>query len=120
MRVLGGDFPEDKPVVWLRGVFGGIKGVAVSTGLIRAAKYPKDKIVSVEVVTSENATSVAGAGFGIAAGALLAGPVGAIVGGVLGGKGSKQVAAVTFEDGKRALIEGKAKDINMLVAWAWR
>lgn len=120
MKVMSGDFQEGGAIYWWRGFFGGIKGVAVSTSFFGTAKYKKNQVSSVEVLTSENATSVAGAGFGIAAGALLAGPVGAIVGGMLGGKSSKQVAAVTFADGKRALIEGKAGDINTLAAWAWK
>lgn len=46
----------------------------------------------------------------IGAGALIAGPVGAVVGGVLRKNTSKNYVTVVFADGDTAIIEGPVKD----------
>jgi hypothetical protein len=73
-------------------------------------------IVSADVVTSENHTSILPKLGGAALGGLVMGPVGAAVLFWASGNRTDLILAVVFKDGRKALVRGKAREINRLLA----
>lgn len=68
---------------------------------LRTVKYTRDQIVSVEQVTEDTQRKAGGTvGWGVA-GALVAGPLGAIAAGYLGGKKDEVTFVCQLSDGKQ-------------------
>ena len=82
----------------------------------KAVRYGVDSIVELEEVSEDNKVQVLGAAGWGAVGALALGPAGLLAGLVVGARGKSVVFAVTFSDGKRALIEADKKTWLMIVA----
>lgn len=116
MKLLSGDWPADSPVVIKKSFTGSIKGIMFQKGLFSYDTIPMSEIKIAELVTAENSMSIGKKlGWGIA-GAVLLGPIGAIIGGVAGGNSKTRIVAVSFSDGRKALIKGSAKEVEPLIA----
>lgn len=114
MKILGGDF-KPGPV--------GITKNYISGSLNRLnwgwfTSYKAKDISSVEIVTQDSETSLLRAGAGVAIGAILLGPIGAIVGGLLSGKKNVTILQVTFADGKSALMQANTKEMTLMLGAA--
>jgi len=82
----------------------------------RAEKIPLDQVSSVEVASEEDTRTVGRtAGWGIA-GALVAGPLGAVAGGILGGKKNTVTFICKLKDGRRFVGVMKKKQYQNLAA----
>ena len=77
--------------------------------LPKYVNYDMSRIKQLDELSEDNKVSVLGAAGWGTIGALALGPVGLLGGLVLGGRGKAVVFAVTFDDGKRALIEADQK-----------
>ena len=73
--------------------------------LPKYVNYDMSRIRQLDELSEDNKVSVLGAAGWGTIGALALGPVGLLGGLVLAGRGKAVVFAVTFDDGKRALIE---------------
>lgn len=72
-------------------------------------KIDSEEIANLEQIDEDNKVKVLGAaGWGLAGAAIL-GPVGALAGMLLGGRGKKVVFACTFKDGRKFLGETDMK-----------
>ena len=78
--------------------------------------YGTSQIDELGEVSEDNKVRVLGAAGWGTLGAVVLGPVGLLAGLVLGGRGKALVFAVTFNDGKRALIEADQKTWKKIVA----
>ncbi len=65
----------------------------------------RSDVVELTEADERSGVKVMGAAGWAAAGALVAGPLGAVVGGILGGRGSKVVFVASFKDGKKVMAE---------------
>lgn len=110
LKVLGGDFRAGPIGITKTFFTGSLKRINIGW-----KSYGSERIVSVEIVTQANQTSVLGAAGGVALGGLALGGVGAIVGGVLGGNRNVMTVMVIFDDDKRALIQGSNKKVSLLL-----
>ena len=81
--------------------------------------YRMTAVSEMQELTEENKVKVLGAAGWGTVGALVAGPVGLLAGMVLGGRGSNMVIAVTFKDGRKALLQVDATTwTNMLADYS--
>jgi len=79
--------------------------IKAKKGWIKTFIYPFADITEVEEIDAEAyRTGTATAGWGLV-GLAVAGPFGAVLGGIFGGKTDKVIAAVKFKDGRKFLGE---------------
>lgn len=117
MKVLAGDWPVDANVTFRAGTSGALSFQKSTFSFDHVAL---SEIESAELVTEDKRMSVGGKlGWGIA-GALLLGPIGAVIGGVAGGNKNEKIVAVVFRDGRKALLKAKAKEAEKLLAIAYQ
>lgn len=110
MKVLNGDWPAGSNA-FCQGSL-----LHIHKSLFSTDKMLLAEIASAQVVTSENSGTLGKSlGWGVA-GALLLGPVGAIIGGVAASRSQDQVVAVVFKDGRKVLLHGKPKDLRAITA----
>lgn len=116
LKILAGDWPADGNVTFKKGFSGQIKEVLLQKGSFSFDHLTLADIAKAEIVTAENRMSVGGKlGWGVA-GAVLLGPVGAVIGGIAGGNAKVRVLAVEFRDGRKVVVKGKPKEIEPLLA----
>lgn len=117
LKVIAGDWKENTNVFVKRGAFTQkLRLLRFQKWIFFADRYAPKDIQSAEIITADTGASLSGKlGWG-ALGAVTFGPAGAIVGSIAGGNKNDRLAAVVFKDGKRAVLRGKAKDIEPLLA----
>jgi hypothetical protein len=84
---------------------------------------PKDDRipVKIEIIGSELKKSIVWTATGTAIGSLLAGPIGAVIGGLTQGNGQKVSLKIVFEDRSEKIIECDGQKLKYeLFVWAWR
>ena len=107
MKVIAGDWPEGREVVV------GAANVAVKKGAFSFDKIPVGEIADFTVITEENRASVVGTlGWG-ALGAVALGPLGLLAGVLAGGNKKDRLMSVVFRDGRKLLVKGTPKDVEM-------
>lgn len=108
INVHAGDFAEGKGSQFVNRTFLMDSGERGWLG-IKWAKYPPDKIESLEVASEEAVKRLGGTvGWGVA-GAVILGPVGLLAGLLAGGRGKNVTFIVRFSDGKKALATTDSK-----------
>jgi hypothetical protein len=116
MKVLAGDWPPDCNVTFQKSFTGKIKTIMIQKSMFSFDKIPFEDIKSTEVVTDANRASVGRKlGWGIG-GAVLLGPVGAVIGALAGGNMKEQAVAVVFKDGRKVMLKGKRSELEPIVA----
>lgn len=116
MKVLAGDWPPDSNVTFKKSFTGKIKTILIQKSVFSFDKIPFSDISAAEIVTDENRMSVGRKlGWGIG-GALLLGPVGAVIGAVAGGNMKEQAVAIVFKDGRKVMLKGKRKELEPIIA----
>lgn len=110
LKIHGGDFVEQQ--VYFLG------GVLVLSGKIKNEKVPSKRLKSVEVATEEKIKKLSGAlSFGLVGGVLL-GPLGALVGALVGGNKKEITFVATFHDGRSFVATTDPKTFAALKAEA--
>ena len=123
LKVLAGDFPNSS-ANGASPTFTTIGGGKLSFPdpdagfalLPKLVHYPISRITDLEEISEDNKVSVLGAAGWGAVGALALGPVGLLAGLILGGRGKAVVFAVSFDDGKRALVQTDKRTWNKILA----
>jgi hypothetical protein len=116
MKVLAGDWPTDTNVTFQKSFTGRIKTIMIQKSTWSFDKIPFEDIASAEVITDENRMSVGRKlGWGVG-GALLLGPIGAVIGAVAAGNMKEQAVAVVFKDGRKVMLKGKRKELEPIIA----
>ncbi len=118
MCIIGGDFGDcEKPIVQTALTTGQLTSVMIPTALFGKPHTIKPSdLSSVDIVTDENNATLLGAcGRGIV-GTLIAGPIGAVVGGLLGGRRNVQTALITLADQRRFLATCPPNEYRQLPA----
>jgi len=77
---------------------------------------PIRSIQSAELVDANNYVSIAGKLGWTVAGAVVLGPLGALVGAIGGGNRSERIVAVRFTDGRKAMLSGRTQDLQPILA----
>ena len=92
------------------------------TGLITAKnfstsrrKISADEFSSVDVITSENASSIGFSSGGAIIGTLLAGPVGLLIGGLKSGKQASHLVGITLAGGEGFVAEVSKQELTLLL-----
>ncbi|WP_414461826.1 hypothetical protein [Hyphomicrobium sp. DY-1] len=110
MKVLAGDWKEGTPVLIAN------SELHFAVGIFKSDKLPMNQICQFDIVTEDNRFSILGkVGWG-AAGALALGPIGLLIGAVGGGRRQARVLSIVFDDGRKALVKGNAKDAEKITA----
>ena len=97
---------------------GNLTNLVLPTGRFATRLVPITEIDSVQPITSANQTTFGGAAKGAAIGTLLAGPVGAIVGGILNGRKAAHLVAVTLTTGESFVAETNDTEFKQLLGAA--
>lgn len=119
MQILGGDFGENTPARIQTRLNGSPTELWVAKGLSRI-EIPFFEIEAVTEITDENKVSVLGGlGWGVA-GTLIAGPIGAVVGGLLGGRKKVVTVMVSTTKGKKLLATATPAEVTQLTTMAMR
>ena len=106
IKIHAGDYPKTGTHQFSFGNF--ILTPKESWGL-KTDTYTPSMVEEVTIASEEDGVRLFGAvGWG-ALGAVLAGPVGLLIGGVLGGRGKKVVFIAKFKNGKKILAETDSK-----------
>ena len=115
MKILAGDWP-DHPIRVKYDWSNKLKFIIFRKGFSKDEKIHVNHIVSMETVTEENKASVLGKAVWGIAGAALLGGVGLLARVLMGGRGKEVVVSVVLKDGRRALLQCKAKEHKELLA----
>lgn len=106
IKVIGGDFGEDFYLVERTKLDGRLIDV-----LVKTARFSRNKIAGVEKIDDHNKRSVLATVSGAGVGALLAGPIGMLVGAMIGVSPTRTVVfLVTFRDNRRILCSGTVEE----------
>ena len=116
MKVLAGDWRAETPVAIKKGIFGDAKGIVFHKRLFSIETMPIRSIQSAELVDANNYVSIAGKLGWTVAGAVVLGPLGALVGAIGGGNRSERIVAVRFMDGRKVMLSGKTRDLQPILA----
>jgi uncharacterized membrane protein len=119
ITVLAGDWHKDGGVVIRRSLFGKPKALWMPTSTFRHESIPVTQVGSVELVTEDNKASVLGKAAWGAAGGLLLGPLGLVVGALAGGNKRVRLASIVFKDGRKALVQCKPDELKVLLSIAY-
>jgi hypothetical protein len=96
-KLIAGDFPLNKEAQFVFGQF----VLPIPGKWLKTETIGTDRIVEVEQVSADTARKVGRTvGWGVA-GALVAGPLGAVAAGIIGGKKSDVTFIVRFDDGRK-------------------
>lgn len=83
-------------------------------------EYPANEVVSIDIVTEQNSTSISKkAGWGFV-GSVALGPLGLLAGVLGGGNKYEKIVAIEFTDGKRALLRCDAKSYGEMMRLTFR
>jgi len=113
-KIIAGDWKKNSFVVLKKSLTGRPKHL-----LFPKSAFSQEMILLKEIRTFEYVDEQQGAskgnviGWGVA-GAIVAGPVGAIVGGMAGNAGSDRLAAIELTDGRKVLVKGSASELGIL------
>jgi hypothetical protein len=119
IKLLGGDFGEDKPAAISTTFFSGkLKALVIPKGWFSSHTIRRKDIESVEAINDKNKVNILGALGGGAVGALLAGPIGLLAGSLLAGRGKAVLLVVRLRDGRQFLCSAKPKEYELLLAAA--
>ncbi|HUY32965.1 MAG TPA: hypothetical protein VMV69_09305 [Pirellulales bacterium] len=118
IKILGGDFGEDKSATMKRTYFSGKFHALVIRGRGWPHTIRRKDIQSVEAVNDKNKVNVLGALGGGAVGGLLAGGFGLLAGAVLAGRGKAVLLVVHLKDGRQFLCSANPKEYELLLAAA--
>ncbi len=119
MKVLAGDWKADSPIAIKKSFLGKPVALLMPKGTFSFETIHLRDLTSMEIVTEENKASIAGKlGWG-AAGLVVLGPLGLLAGVLGGGNKRDRVMAISFRDGRKALVKGQAKEAEMLMAAAF-
>lgn len=120
MKVLAGDWPPGAIAALRQTIWGTTQCLVIETRAFKHEKIQLDQIAGAELVTEDNRMSVgAKLGWGTA-GLLLAGPIGAVIGGVAGGNKRDRVVAVAFKDGRKAVLKCNKSEADQLMALSYQ
>ena len=112
--VLGGDFGETMATT-KTSFSGKLIELIVVKGFLKSEKISSGQIRNVEQVSEENKTSLLKGAKWAAVGGLLAGPLGVLAGGLLGGKKRKVLYTITLSDGRQMLCKSGPEDYQTLL-----
>ncbi len=113
MTVRAGDWKVGKPAV-LRTSWAKLSGFKFTKSMWKSEVVPASELVSAEVLGSESHNT--GKVTGALVGGVLFGPAGAVVGLFANSRTRLiQQVAVHFKDGRKVLLEGKAKDVKLIL-----
>ena len=117
MLIIGGDFGTNMTGSIETTLSGKFKHVSILRGLtLRPVKIAAKDLDTVEILTDENKISVLGGiGWGIA-GTLIAGPIGLLVGGLLGANKKQHTVLVKLRSGKSFLANCNGNEYGQLTA----
>jgi len=118
IKVMAGDWEPGTVCVFEPAFFG--KPDRIRMARVFGPEYPADEVVSIEIVTEQNSTSILKkAGWGLIGSAVL-GPIGLLAGVLGGGNRHEKVVAIEFADGKRALLQCDAKSYGDMMRLLFR
>lgn len=113
MKLIAGDFGVINASI-VKSYSGTMKHLSIHDGIVFDTKYYPHQIGQVEQVADESVMTIAGAlGWG-AVGTVIAGPVGAIVGGIVGGKRQQVTVVVTLMNRRRFLAVCSMDEFRLL------
>ena len=117
MIIVGGNFGSNHSGQIETTLGGKMKRVVILRGFTkRPINVKPEDIATAEPITDENKISVLGGlGWGVA-GTLIAGPIGAVVGGLLGAKKQQHLMLVTLKNGKQFLANCGSNERGLLLA----
>lgn len=118
IKVLAGDWEPGTVCVFEAAMFG--KTDRIRMARVFGPEYPANEVVSIDIVTEQNSTSIlkkAGWGF---VGSVALGPLGLLAGVLGGGNRHEKIVAVEFTDGKRALLQCDAKSYGEMMRLTFR
>lgn len=114
LKIVAGDFGREVRAKILTGILGDKEiqvGSAANSGVIQ-----ENEIASVHLVTDENKMDWGGQfGAGVA-GMLIARPIGAFAGSLLGGQKEAHTLAITLKDGRMLLCVADSEDCHHLLS----
>ena len=117
IRVIGGDFGEAVIGQVATSFTGKFLSIVVSRGLFKKAHVIlRESIADVEVLNGSSRISGSGVVGGAVVGTVLAGPLGFVVGTLLGGKKSEVTLMITCHDGKRLLCSVDSSAYHIILA----
>ncbi|WP_185982978.1 hypothetical protein [Aureimonas mangrovi] len=110
MKLLAGDWKSEINVLLNNREF------AFQNSLLKFERIALEEVAEFDVVTEENKASIAGKlGWG-ALGAIALGPLGLLAGVLGGGNRQERIISVSFKDGRKALLKGTSKEVQILTA----
>lgn len=111
LRMISGDFPQHTA---MQVVF---KSVVLAWGFSKDKKLSlNDNVASVEVLDDEKTKSLGKAAAGAVAGAVLLGPLGAVLGGMASGNKRNMVVDCKLKDGKAFIAEVDSEGYKKLLS----
>ncbi|MGO1163287.1 hypothetical protein ACTOV4_15235 [Brucella sp. C7-11G] len=118
IKVLAGDWAPGTVCVFEPAFFG--KPNRIRMARVFGPEYSDSEVVSIDLLTEQNSTSVfKKAGWG-AVGGLALGPLGMFAGLLGGGNRHEKIVAIEFTDGKRALLQVDTKSYAEIMRLAFK
>ncbi|TCL91850.1 hypothetical protein C8J38_105153 [Rhizobium sp. PP-WC-2G-219] len=118
IKVMAGDWGPGTVCIFEPAFFG--KPDRIRMARVFGPEYAADEVVSIDIVTEQNGTSILKkAGWGLIGSAVL-GPVGLLAGVLGGGNRHEKIVAIEFRDGKRALLQCDAKSYGNIMRLAFK
>lgn len=118
IKVLAGDWAPGTVCIFEPAFFG--KPNRIRMARVFGPEYSDTEVVSIDLLTQQNSTSVfKKAGWG-AVGGLALGPLGMFAGLLGGGNRHEKIVAIEFTDGKRALLQVDTKSYAEIMRLAFK